>query len=257
MPDIIAHRGFTLERIVDHVYLKQEGVFGIMADVLVTYVILFIFFGAFLKKSGAGKFFLDLPMALAGRTIGGPAKVAVIASGFFGSVSGSAIANTVSTGAFTIPLMKRAGFRPHVAGAIEPAASVGGMFMPPIMGAGGFLMAEMTETPYINIMKMAIFPALLYFLGVFVMVHFEAKRHGLVGLVDEDSPSAKEILKKEWFMSLPLVIIVVMMLKGYSPDSLPCWRRFSCVAVSWLTKDHRMASEKYWKPCWRAPGIRW
>ena len=240
MPDIIAHRGFTLERIVDHVYLKQEGVFGIMADVLVTYVILFIFFGSFLKKSGAGKFFLDLPMALAGKTIGGPAKVAVIASGFFGSVSGSAIANTVSTGAFTIPLMKRAGFRPHVAGAIEPAASVGGMFMPPIMGAGGFLMAEMTETPYVDIMKMAIFPALLYFLGVFVMVHFEAKRYGLVGLVDEDSPSAKEILKKEWFMSLPLVIIVVMMLKGYSPGFAAVLATISCVAVSWLTKDHRM-----------------
>jgi TRAP transporter 4TM/12TM fusion protein len=240
MPDVIAHRGFSLERIVNHVYLKQEGVFGIMADVLVTYVILFIFFGAFLKKSGAGKFFLDLPMAIAGRSAGGPAKVAVIASGFFGSVSGSAIANTVSTGAFTIPLMKRAGFRPHVAGAIEPAASVGGMFMPPIMGAGGFLMAEMTETPYVEIMKMAIFPAILYFLGVFVMVHFEAKRYGLVGLVDEDSPNALQILKKEWFMSLPLVIIVVMMLMGYSPGFAAVLATVSCVGVSWLTKDYRM-----------------
>ena len=240
MPDIIAHRGFSLERIVNHVYLKQEGVFGIMADVLVTYVILFIFFGAFLKKSGAGKFFLDLPLALAGRTTGGPAKVAVIASGFFGSVSGSAIANTVSTGAFTIPLMKRAGFRPHVAGAIEPAASVGGMFMPPIMGAGGFLMAEMTETPYVEIMKMAIFPAVLYFLGVFIMVHFEAKRHGLVGLVDDDSPSAWHILKHEWFMGLPLVIIVVMMLLGYSPGFAAVLATLSCIGVSWLTKDFRM-----------------
>ncbi len=240
MPDIIAHRGFSFERIVNHIYLKQEGVFGIMADVLVTYVILFIFFGSFLKKSGAGKFFLDLPMALAGRTAGGPAKVAVIASGFFGSVSGSAIANTVSTGAFTIPLMKKAGFKPHVAGAIEPAASVGGMFMPPIMGAGGFLMAEMTETPYVEIMKMAIFPAVLYFLGVFVMVHFEAKRYGLIGVVEEGAPTAWQILKKEWFMSLPLVIIVVMMLLGYSPGFAAVLATLSCVAVSWMTKDYRM-----------------
>ena len=244
MPDIIAHRGFSLERIVNHIYLKQEGVFGIMADVLVTYVILFIFFGAFLKKSGAGKFFLDLPLALAGRSAGGPAKVAVIASGFFGSVSGSAIANTVSTGAFTIPLMKKAGFRPHVAGAIEPAASVGGMFMPPIMGAGGFLMAEMTETPYLEIMKMAIFPAVLYFLSVFVMVHFEAKRYGLVGMREEDSPSAWQILKNEWYMSAPLVIIVVMMLLGFSPGFAAVLATLSCVAVSWLTKEFRMGPKQ-------------
>ena len=244
MPDIIAHRGFTLERIVDHVYLKQEGVFGIMADVLVTYVILFIFFGAFLKKSGAGKFFIDLPLSIAGRAAGGPAKVAVIASGFFGSVSGSAIANTVSTGAFTIPLMKKAGFRPHVAGAIEPAASVGGMFMPPIMGAGGFLMAEMTETPYVEIMKMAIFPAILYFLGVFIMVHFEAKRYGLVGVVEDDAPKALEILKKEWFMSLPLIIIVAMMLMGYSPGFAAVLATVSCVGVSWLTTDYRMGPKQ-------------
>ncbi len=241
MPDVIAHRGFTIERIMTHIYLKEDGVFGIMADVLVTYVILFIFFGSFLKKSGAGKFFLDLPLALVGKSTGGPAKVAVVASGFFGSVSGSAIANTVSTGAFTIPLMKRAGFRPHVAGAIEPAASTGGMFMPPIMGAGGFLMAEMTGTPYVQIMKMAVFPAIIYFLAVFVMVHFEAKRHGLVGSGDvEKLPSPMEILKKEWFMSLPLIIIVVMMLMGYSPGFAAVLATLSCVGVSWLTTEYRM-----------------
>ncbi|HHP7234959.1 MAG TPA: TRAP transporter permease [Desulfobacterales bacterium] len=235
-----AHTGFALDRTLNHIYLKEEGVFGIMATVLVTYVILFIFFGAFLKASGASRFFLDLPLALAGRTVGGPAKVAVMASGFFGSVSGSAIANTVSTGAFTIPLMKKAGFRPHVAGAIEPAASIGGMFMPPIMGAGGFIMAEMTEIPYVDIMIMAIFPALIYFLSVFVMVHFEAKRYGLVGLQEAGAPGALEILKKQWFMSLPLVIIVVMMVAGYSPAYAAFWAIASCVAVSWLTPDKRM-----------------
>ncbi len=235
-----AHEGFTVTRTLNHIYLKEEGVFGIMATVLVTYVILFIFFGSFLKASGASRFFLDVPMALAGRTVGGPAKVAVMASGFFGSVSGSAIANTVSTGAFTIPLMKKAGFRPHVAGAIEPSASIGGMFMPPIMGAGGFIMAEMTQIPYVKIMLMAIFPALMYFLSVFVMVHFEAKRYGLVGLKDPNAPTARQILKKQWFMSLPLVIIVVMMLLGYSPGYAAFWAILSCVGISWLSSDHRM-----------------
>ena len=235
-----AHDGFTVKRVFTHVYLKSEGVFGIMANVLVNYVILFIFFGSFLKKSGAAHFFLDLPTALAGRAVGGPAKVAVIASGFFGSVSGSAIANTVSTGAFTIPLMKKAGFKPHVAGAIEPAASIGGMFMPPIMGAGGFIMAEMTEIPYVEIMKMAVFPAIIYFLSVFVMVHFEAKRYGLVGQRKPDDPTAWEIFKKEWFLSIPLVVIVVYMLLGYSPGMAATWGTLSCVVVSWFTKDSKM-----------------
>ena len=188
-PEVIAHRGFGIERLCTALYLTTNGVFGVMASVLATYVILFIFFGAFLHKSGAGKFFIDLPLALAGRTTGGPAKVAVIASALFGSVSGSAIANTVSTGAFTIPLMKRAGFKPHVAGAIEPAASIGGMFLPPIMGAGGFLMAELTETPYSYIMMIAIFPALLYFFSVFCMIHFEAKKLNIKGLVGRGLPA--------------------------------------------------------------------
>ncbi|MHB8765670.1 MAG: TRAP transporter permease, partial [Deferrisomatales bacterium] len=185
MPEIIAHRGFRIERIVNALYLTQDGVFGVMADVLATYVILFIFFGAFLQKSGAGRFFIDLPLSAVGRSVGGPAKVAVLASALFGSISGSAIANTVATGAFTIPMMKKAGFRPHVAGAIEPAASIGGMFMPPVMGAGGFLMAELTGIPYVSIMMMSVFPAFLYFLAVLTMVHFEAKKHGIEGLKEE------------------------------------------------------------------------
>ncbi len=238
--DAFAHTGFKIDRALNHIYYKQEGVFGIMATVLVTYVILFIFFGSFLKFSGASRFFLDLPMALAGKAVGGPAKVAVLASGFFGSVSGSAIANTVSTGAFTIPLMKKAGFRPHVAGAIEPSASIGGMFMPPIMGAGGFIMAEMTEIPYVKIMLMAIFPAVIYFLSVFVMIHYEAKRYGLVGIRQDNAPTAWMILKQQWFMSVPLLIIVVMMLMGFSPGYAAFWSILSCIGVSWLTTDSRM-----------------
>jgi len=235
-----AHDGFRVTRALNFLFYSQDGVFGIMANVLVTYVILFIFFGSFLKASGASKFFIDLPLALAGKSVGGPAKVAVIASGFFGSVSGSAIANTVSTGAFTIPMMKRAGFKPHVAGAIEPAASIGGMFMPPIMGAGGFLMAEMTNIPYVEIMKMAVFPAVMYFLSVFVMIHFEAKRYGLYGLDDAEAPSAREILKKEWFLAAPLILIIVLMLIGKSAGFSAVAATLSCVVVSWFTPDHKM-----------------
>ncbi len=247
LPDVIAHRGFGIERLATSLYLTTNGVFGVMANVLATYVILFIFFGAFLHKSGAGRFFIDLPMALAGKSTGGPAKVAVMASALFGSVSGSAIANTVSTGAFTIPLMKRAGFRPHVAGAIEPSASIGGMFMPPIMGAGGFLMAELTETPYAHIMLIAIFPALLYFFSVFCMIHFEAKKHKIEGTIDLDLPHWTVVLRKQWYFSLPLVIITVLMILGRSPGFSAFWATLSCIAISWVNKDTRMGPREIWE----------
>ncbi len=247
MPDIIAHRGFGIERLCTALFITTNGVFGVMASVLATYVILFIFFGAFLQKSGAGKFFIDVPMSLAGRSAGGPAKVAVMASALFGSVSGSAIANTVSTGAFTIPLMKRAGFRPHVAGAIEPSASIGGMFMPPIMGAGGFLMAELTETPYAHIMLIAIVPAMLYFFSVFCMIHFEAKKHKIEGLQDENAPHWTTVLKREWYFAMPLVIITVLMLLGRSPGNAAFWATLSCIAVSWVRKETRMGPKEIWE----------
>ena len=240
-PDIIAHRGFGIERLCTALYITTNGVFGVMANVLATYVILFIFFGAFLHKSGAGKFFIDFPLALAGRTTGGPAKVAVIASAFFGSVSGSAIANTVSTGAFTIPLMKRAGFKPHVAGAIEPSASIGGMFLPPVMGAGGFLMAELTEMSYAYIMMIAIFPALLYFFSVFCMIHFEAKKQGIKGIEDDEFPHWKEVLKKQWYYSLPLLIITILMIIGKSPGMAAFWSALSCIVVSWVRQDRKVS----------------
>ena len=186
-PELISHAGDTFPDLCTSIFYKSDGVFGIMANVLATYVVLFVIFGAFLEKCGAHRFFMDWPMAAVGHRIGGPGKVSVIASGLFGSISGSAIANTVSTGAFTIPLMKKAGFRPHIAGGIEPAASIGGMFMPPIMGAGGFIMAELTGLPYSQIMLVAIFPALMYFFSVFVMVLYEAKKHNIVGEKSERS----------------------------------------------------------------------
>ncbi|MFU8818386.1 MAG: TRAP transporter fused permease subunit [Desulfurivibrio sp.] len=246
LPDLLAHRGFGIERLATSLFLRTNGIFGVMANVLATYVILFIFFGAFLQKSGASRFFIDLPLALAGKSTGGPAKVAVIASALFGSVSGSAIANTVSTGAFTIPLMKRAGFKPHVAGAIEPSASIGGMFLPPIMGAGGFLMAELTGTPYTTIMLISIGPALLYFFSVFCMIHFEAGKLGLKG-VAEEQPPWQAVLKNGWFYAIPLVLMTVLMIIGRSPGYAAFWGTLTCIAVSWVKKETRMGPKEIWE----------
>ncbi len=216
--------GFTepIKEMAIKLFIAKDGVFGVMAYVMATHVIIFIFFGAFLKEYGVTQFFINFALSVAGKAVGGPAKVAVIASAFFGSISGSAIANTVSTGIFTIPMMKKAGFKPHVAGAIEPAASIAGMFLPPVMGAGGFLMAEITEIPYVTIMLLAIFPALLYILGVYSMIHFEAKKHDLKG-VEEDVPSAKEILRNDWYMAMPLIIVTWMMIRGFSPGNSAFW----------------------------------
>ena len=237
-PELLSHAGDDFTNLCVSIFYKSDGVFGIMANVLATYIILFVIFGAFLEKCGAQKFFIDFPLAAVGHKVGGPAKVSVIASGLFGSISGSAIANTVSTGAFTIPMMKRAGFKPHVAGGIEPAASIGGMFMPPIMGAGGFIMAEMTGVPYSKIMLVALFPALMYFFSVFVMVHYEAKRFNLVG--EKSEHSALEIFKREWYYTLPLIVITIFMLKGYSPGYSAILGIVSCIIISWFNKETRI-----------------
>ena len=237
-PDLFSHAGDTFQGVCTSIFYKSDGVFGIMANVLATYVILFVLFGAFLKKCGAQKFFVDFPLAAVGHRTGGPGKVAVIASGLFGSISGSAIANVVSTGAFTIPMMKKAGFRPHIAGGIEPAASISGMFMPPIMGAGGFIMAELTGVPYSRIMLIAVFPALMYVFSVYQMVHWEAKMHNIKG--EKSEHPAMEILKKEWYYTLPLVIITILMLMGYSPGFSAILGLVTCIVISWFRKDTRI-----------------
>ena len=243
MPDLIAHAGDTFFGVCVSIFYKSDGVFGIMANVLATYVILFVLFGAFLKKSGAQKFFIDFPLAAVGHKVGGPAKVAVVASGLFGSISGSAIANTVSTGTFTIPMMIKAGFRKHVAGGIEPAASIAGMFMPPIMGAGGFIMAELTGMPYSQIMLIAIFPAFMYVFSVFLMVHFEAKIWDIKG--EKQEASAIGILKSQWYYTLPLIIITIFMLMGYSPGYSAIVGLISCIVVSWFRKDTRIGVKEF------------
>ncbi len=244
MPDLIAHAGDTFPGVCTSIFYKSDGVFGIMANVLATYVILFVLFGAFLESSGAQRFFIDFPLAAVGHRVGGPAKVSVIASGLFGSISGSAIANTVSTGAFTIPMMKKAGFRPHIAGGIEPAASISGMFMPPIMGAGGFIMAELTGMPYSYIMLVAIFPALMYVFSVFVMVHYEAKMHNIVG--EKSEHSAMAIFKEQWLYIMPLVVITILMLSGFSPGYSAIIGIATCIAVSHKTDDTKIDLTMVW-----------
>jgi TRAP transporter 4TM/12TM fusion protein len=243
MPDLFAHAGDTFPALCTSIFYKSDGVFGIMANVLATYVILFVLFGAFLEKSGAQRFFIDYPLAAVGHRIGGPAKVSVIASGLFGSISGSAIANTVSTGAFTIPMMKKAGFRPHIAGGIEPAASISGMFMPPIMGAGGFIMAELTGVPYSRIMLVAIFPAIMYVFSVFVMVHYEAKKYNIKG--ERSEHSAMEILKTQWYYTLPLVVITILMLYGFSPGYSAILGIVTCLVISWFKEDTRITPKRF------------
>lgn len=237
-PELISHAGDSFPELCTSIFYKSDGVFGIMANVLATYILLFVFFGAFLEQSGAQKFFIDFPLAAVGHKVGGPGKVAVIASGIFGSISGSAIANTVSTGTFTIPMMKKAGFQPHVAGAIEPAASIGGMFMPPIMGAGGFIMAELTGEPYSKIMLVSLFPAIMYFFSVFVMVHYEAKKKNIVG--EKTDFSACGIFKKQWYYILPLLVITALMFLGYSPGYSAVIGIVSCIIVSWFRRDTRI-----------------
>ncbi|MCK4536737.1 MAG: TRAP transporter fused permease subunit [Desulfuromonadales bacterium] len=243
MPDLISHAGASFPELCVSIFYKSDGIFGIMANVLATYILLFVLFGAFLEKCGAQKFFIDFPLAAVGHKVGGPGKVAVIASGLFGSISGSAIANVVSTGAFTIPMMKKAGFKPHQAGGIEPAASIGGMFMPPIMGAGGFIMAELTGEPYSRIMLVALFPAIMYFFSVFVMVHYEAKKLNIVG--EKSEHSAWEIFKSEWYYTIPLITITIFMLYGYSPGYSAILGLVSCIVVSWARKATRIGPKEF------------
>ena len=217
MPDILVHKGYSIERMATTLSLTTEGIFGLPTGVAATFVFIFILFGAFLDKTGAGNFFIDTAYSLTGRFSGGPAKTAVIASGFMGSVSGSAVANVVATGSFTIPMMKKIGYRPHVAAAVEAAASTGGQLMPPIMGAGAFLMAEFTQTPYLEIVKIAFIPAVLYFFSVILFVHLEAQKMEIWGLPKELLPRLGQTLKNGIHFIVPVAILITVLMMNYSP----------------------------------------
>ncbi|AHI32519.1 MULTISPECIES: TRAP transporter permease [Marinobacter] len=217
LPGILNHRGYSLDRIGAQLYLGQEGIFGLPLGVAATFVFIFVLFGAMLEVTGAGRFFIDLAFAATGRQRGGPAKAAVLASASMGSISGSAIANVVTTGAFTIPLMKKLGFRPAQAGGIEAAASTGGQIMPPLMGAGAFLIAEYTRVPYLDIVKVSVFPALLYFATVYLLVHICAVKQGMKGLPSSDLPQLREVMACGWYFLLPIIMLVYLLVMGISP----------------------------------------
>ncbi|MGD8652873.1 MAG: TRAP transporter permease [Desulfobacterales bacterium] len=217
MPELIVHKGYSVERIATTLSLTTEGIFGLPLGVASTFVFIFILFGAFLDKTGAGSFFINLSYSITGRFSGGPAKTAVVASGFMGSVAGSAVANVVATGSFTIPMMKKIGYRKHVAAAVEAAASTGGQLMPPIMGAGAFLMAEFTQTPYLEIIKIAFIPAVLYFFSVILFVHFEAQKQGIWGLPKDQLPNIFQTLKDGIHFIIPVAILIIVLVMNYSP----------------------------------------
>lgn len=211
------HRAYSMRQITTHMYYTLEGVFGTPIGVSATFIFLFILFGAFLQQTGVGKFFIDLANAIAGRQAGGPAKVAVISSAFFGTVSGSSVANTVSTGSFTIPAMKKLGYKPEFAGAVEAAASTGGQLMPPVMGAAAFLMAESTGFPYSRIVLSAIIPATLYFSGILISVHHEARKEGMKGMADADVPRVRDIMKERGYLLIPLIYMIYMLATRSTP----------------------------------------
>lgn len=232
-PDAISHRGVEFEGIIDYILYSQEGVFGVMTNVMAQYVLIFIFLGAFMQSSGMGRFFIELPLSLAGRTAGGPAKVAVLASAIFGSISGSSLANIVSTGTFTIPLMKRVGFRPMVAGAVENTASLGGQLLPPVMGSGVFIMSEITGVPYVEIIAIAVVPALLYLLSIGLIVHFEAKKRGIEGLPEHEMRQPGQVMAEGWFHLTPFAVLLGCLFSGYSPDWSAVMAITSIVLINW------------------------
>lgn len=241
MPAFLAHRGLDLERLVQTMFFTTEGILGTPLGVSATFIFLFLLFGSFLVKTGVGQYFNDLAVSIAGKRTGGPAKVAIFSSALQGTISGSSVANVVTSGSFTIPMMKKLGYKKEFAGAVEATASTGGQIMPPIMGAAAFLMVEFIGggITYWDIAKAAAIPALLYFAGVWIMTHFEAKRVGLRGLKDEEMPNRKEVLKKIYLL-LPILAVIILLMSGMSVIRAALWSIVITVAVSMISKETRI-----------------
>jgi TRAP transporter 4TM/12TM fusion protein len=240
MPGMFMHRGYSLSRIIQHMYLTPEGIFGVALGVSATFVVMFIIFGAFLGRSGGARFFNELALALAGSSPGGPAKVAVVASGLLGTINGSSVANVATTGTFTIPLMKRVGYQPEYAGAVEACASTGGQLMPPIMGAGAFIMSEFLGISYLRIAAAAIIPAILYYTAIFVNVHIRARKRNLRGLSRDELPVIREVLKKDGHLLIPIGVVIAALLMKYTPVAAAFFGVVSVVVVSQLRPHTRM-----------------
>jgi TRAP transporter 4TM/12TM fusion protein len=240
-PGFMAHRGYSLERIASHMYLTTEGILGIPLGVAATFIYLFILFGSFREKSGLGQLFIDISNAVAGWASGGPAKMAIVTSALEGTVSGSSVANTVESGSLTIPMMKRLGYRPEFAAAVEASSSTGGQIMPPIMGAAAFIMAEFLNVPYLDIAKAAAIPACLYFFGVFMEVHFEAKRCNLRGLNRDELPKFANVMRERGHLFVPLFAIIIFLSVGFTPLYAALMGLVTCIIAGALKKATRMS----------------
>ncbi len=248
LPGWLYHRGLSLELTVDQSWFTTEGIFGTPMAVAGTYVILFIIFGTFLEKSGAGQFFMSFANAIAGGARGGPGKVAVVSSSLFGTISGSAVANVMVDGWLTIPMMKRAGFKPEAAAAIEAVASTGGQIMPPIMGAAAFVMAEFLGASYTQVMIAAVIPALFYYGALFAAIHFNAVRSGLKGLPREELPILGHIIVRQGHLFLPVIVLLALLIYGFTPTYGAIIATVALVAISWL----RPATGLRWRTCLEA-----
>ena len=240
LPGFLHHRGYSPQRIITHLFLTTEGVIGNPLGVCSTFIFLFIFFGSCLEKTGIGQFFIDAATSAAGWASGGPAKVSVLSSALTGTISGSSVSNTVSTGSFTIPMMKKLGYKGEFAAAVEAAASTGGQIMPPVMGSAAFLISDAVGIPYSQLMKHTIVPALLYFTGIWVMVHLEAKRSGLKGIPKEQLAPLWPLLRSKGHLVLPLVAIIYFMLSGFTITRSALWGIMIAVLIPFIKKDTRV-----------------
>lgn len=242
MPSIFMHRGYTWSKLVNHIFINTEGIYGTSVSVAASYIFLFILFGSVMNKSGMGQFFNDIALALAGHTKGGPAKVAVIASGFLGSINGSAVANVVTTGAFTIPLMKKTGYSAEFSGSVEASASVGGQLLPPVMGAAAFIMAEMLGMRYSIIVVSAAIPALLYYLGILVQVQLRANKNNLVGVPKSELPKVGDVMRTRGHLILPILFLLYMLLFSKTTVIFSAFCTILVtIGVSMLKKETRMS----------------
>lgn len=245
IPGTLGHRQYGVERIVEHMFLTSEGIYGVAIYVTATFVFLFILLGAFLTETGGAQAFIDLAFSLTGRFRGGPAKAAVLASGLMGTISGSSFANVAGTGTFTIPLMKSVGYKPEFAGGVEASASTGGQIMPPIMGAAAFIMAEMTGVPYGKLIVHAAIPAILYYVAVFIMVDMEAAKLGLFGMKKSELPVFSKVFKDGAFLLLAPFSIVYMLLAGYSPIKASVTAVLIVIITSSFRKATRMSLKSF------------
>jgi len=241
LPEFLIHKGYSIKRVTTYLALSTDGVFGVPLGVSANFIFLFILYGAILQRSGAGKFFTDLAFSITGGTRGGPAKAAVVSSCFFGMISGSSVANTVTTGSFTIPLMKKTGYPPHFAGAVEASASTMGQIMPPVMGAAAFLIAEFLGIPYIKVCIAAAIPAALSFFAIFMQVHFKAVMMGIKGIPRADLPSLKETLFNGWHHLISIFLLVYFLSLNFSPERAVFWAILATIACSYIRKHTRMS----------------